>query len=72
MGKRIWNVYKRGGANARVGDRVFYQGRTYTVLGTKGSDSDGVPYVRLEPTEATDDDGRREVVCLVTAVERAA
>jgi hypothetical protein len=51
---------------------VFYQGRTYTVLGTKGSDSEGVPYVRLEPTEATDDDGRREVVCLVTAVERAA
>ncbi|MGD8394112.1 MAG: hypothetical protein PVF43_01420 [Candidatus Eiseniibacteriota bacterium] len=69
MGIKLWNVWRRGGANARVGDTVRYRDEQYEVVGIKGSDSHGVPYVRLVPV-GTPDDGSRETVCLVTEVER--
>jgi hypothetical protein len=69
MGIRYWNVYRRGGANARIGDTVHYRDRLFKVVGTMGSDSEGVPYVRLQPVDPPDDD-HSEVVCLVTQLKR--
>lgn len=73
---RFWNVYRSSG-HAQVGDTVRLTGNRsgplYRIVGTQGSDSDGVPYVRLRPEAeagAAAADGREKVV-LVTAVERA-
>ena len=69
MGIKYWNVYRRSGTAACVGDKVRYQDRIWRVIGTLGADADGVPYVRLRPI-TPDTDGEREVVRLLTKMER--
>lgn len=70
MGMREWNVYRRGGGQAVIGDLVRHRGEPYRVDGTQGADADGVPYVRLVPVGDGGGEGRRIVRCLLTAVER--
>ncbi len=69
MGIKYWNVYKRSGSAACVGDKVRYRERIWRVIGTQGSDSNGVPYVRLRPMENAGGDSPA-TVGLLTDVER--
>jgi len=69
MGIKYWNVYRRSGSAACVGDKVRYQEQIWRVIGTQGADSQGVPYVRLRPIEDTDGD-EPVTVGLLTNVER--
>jgi len=64
---RFWNLYKPERGKPGIGDTVRLNGKTYTITGIAGADSEGTPYVHLAPAEANG----KPIVRLVTSVARA-
>ncbi len=69
---RFWNLYKATRTQPAIGDRVRYLDEEWIVAGTAGADSQGVPYIRLQPVHDGSGARGQEKVCLVTAVDKAA